>query len=436
MRRGRIGVLAAALAILPAARAGAGDSPPVASPQGAVVVRETVDPAQAVVGQRVRLLVDVLFPDSMPAPPQVATPQAPGLQAFRFESQGLTMQDTIDSRSYAGQRFEFAVYPRRAGTLSIPSVEVRLMNRAGDERGRVRGEPQTLTVLAPPGTDPSRPIIASTNVTLKETWEPAEASKPVHVGDALVRMVTRQAADTPALGFPALDATAPQGVRVYVDQPQSDDKVARGDLTGERKDRITYVFEKEGDFSLAGLTQPWWDLSSKTLRKVTAPGRRITVIAAPPPAATQRDSWSRLVALDWRKLAAIAVGATVAITLCGMLVARLLKALRERSERGPSEQTLFRDFERAARAGDPRATWLTLTMWRQSANIGADRIAAGPAVSLLESCLFGADKTSWSSEDASSLVREIEMLRRSRSASLAAREARLPPLNPPAPAQH
>ena len=37
---------------------------------------------------------------------------------------------------------------------------------------------------------------------------------------------------------------APPGVRVYVDPPQTDDRVERGDLTGRRTDRVTYVFER------------------------------------------------------------------------------------------------------------------------------------------------------------------------------------------------
>ena len=191
------------------------------------VVRTSLDPAKPVIGQHVRLIVEVLFPDRMPAPPQVVTPQAPGLQVFRFESQGLTMRDTIEDQPFVGQRFEFALYPRRAGTLAVPPVEIRLMDRSGDVTGKAAGEAQTLTVSAPPGVDPGRPSIASRKVTLTESWEPAAAKGPLNAGDALVRVIKREADDTPALGFAAPNLNAPEGVRAYADQPISNARSCR-----------------------------------------------------------------------------------------------------------------------------------------------------------------------------------------------------------------
>jgi hypothetical protein len=108
------------------------------APKDGTVVRTSADPSAPVIGQRVRLIVDVLFPGRMPAPPRVEAPQAPGLQTFRFESQGRTMRETIDGAPYVGQRFEFAVYPRRAGSLSIPAVEVLFMDHSGNETGPLR----------------------------------------------------------------------------------------------------------------------------------------------------------------------------------------------------------------------------------------------------------------------------------------------------------
>lgn len=431
MKGGRAAALAAALTFALTAGAAAEDGSPVQNSQRQTVVRETVDPAQPVLGQHVRLLVDVLFPDSMPAPPEVVTPQAPGLQVFRFESQGLTMRDTIDSHPYAGQRFEFAVYPRRAGTLTVPPVEVRLMNRAGDETGRARGEAQSLTVTAPIGVDSSKPVVASTYVTLKETWQPDNASKPLRVGDALVRTITRQAADTPALGFSALNAMAPQGVRVYVDQPQTNDRVSRGDLTGERTDRLTYVFEKAGDYEVPALSQAWWDLAAKALKKATAPGKRVTVAAAPAPAAARNDSASRLFALGWRRLTALAVGAAIAAALVGMTITRLVKTSRQRRARGPTERALFRALERAGRTADPGAIWRALQAWREAANPDPQALARLPSMQALDRRLFGPDGAPWEAAQGAKLVHEIKLMRPSKLGSATAPGISLPPLNPP-----
>ena len=59
-----------------------------------------------------------------------------------------------------------------------------------------------------------------------------------------------QAADIPGMAMLDLAFAAPPGVRVYVDPPQTDDHVERGDLTGRRIDRVTYVFERGGSFPM------------------------------------------------------------------------------------------------------------------------------------------------------------------------------------------
>ena len=94
-----------------------------------------------VIGQHVRVLVDVLFPGEMPRPPRVSLPEMPGAQILRFETQATTMSDRIDGKDHVGQRFEFALYPRRGGTLEVPAPQVTVLDRAGEETGRLRGSP-------------------------------------------------------------------------------------------------------------------------------------------------------------------------------------------------------------------------------------------------------------------------------------------------------
>ena len=49
----------------------------VAAPAAAQVVRTSLKPETAVLGQPVRVFVDVLFPGEMPRPPRVALPDMP-----------------------------------------------------------------------------------------------------------------------------------------------------------------------------------------------------------------------------------------------------------------------------------------------------------------------------------------------------------------------
>ena len=356
--------------------------------------------------------------------PRVEAAQAPGLQVFRFESQGLTMRETIDGAPYVGQRFEFAVFPRRAGALTIPPVTVRLMDRSGDETGKLSGQPTMLAVAAPPGVDPSRPAIGSTRVTLSESWEPADA-KQIEVGDALVRVVRRTAEDTPSLGFSPIDLSAPEGVRVYSDQPQVNDKVERGRLTGERTDRITYVFEKPGDYALPAVSQVWWDLSAHALKRTVGDGRRVAVAAVAVPGDARSGTSPRL---GWRGLAAIGGGVLILLALAALAAAKLVAAAGRRRAQAPSEAALFAKAKEAARGGDPAAAYRALVTWRDSARLPAEALTSLPPVQALERRLFAGAKE-WRGEE---LGPALECFRRD---WLAGRVRRgdsdvLPPLNP------
>ena len=181
-----------------------------------VVVKTALDPAQgAVVGQAVELYVDVLFPGTMPRPPRVRIPDVQGAQVMRFESQGVTIGENSGGRNYVGQRFTFDIFPRRGGALTLPAAEVTLLDVAGDVSGSTRGNPVRLDVAVPQGVDASEPVIASTRVTAVQTWAPDPATG-LAPGGAIVRTITREAADVPALGMPELTFATPDGVRAYV----------------------------------------------------------------------------------------------------------------------------------------------------------------------------------------------------------------------------
>jgi hypothetical protein len=117
-----------------------------------VIVRTSRQPdGPVMLGQSVRLLVDVLFPDGMPHPPRVDPPRVAGAQVFRFEGQATTMEDRIGNAPITGQRFEFDLYARRAGTLAVPAVEVTLLDQAGNPISTRTGTPQTVQAIVPPG---------------------------------------------------------------------------------------------------------------------------------------------------------------------------------------------------------------------------------------------------------------------------------------------
>jgi hypothetical protein len=394
------------------------DAAPSVTAAPDVVVRQQLDPKTgAVIGQRVALDVDVLFRGGMPRPPRVSLPDVPGLQAFRFETQATTLRENQGQEVYVGQRFEFALYARRGGTIEIPPAAVTLLDRQGEVTGTLEGQRVRLEIAVPPGVDASAPVVATRRLTLAEQWapDPKSALKP---GDAVVRTIMRTAEDVPGLAMRDLAFPAPEGVRVYVDPPDMDDHSDRGVVTGRRVDRVTYLFERGGRFALAAVRQPWWDLAGSVPKTAEAAGATIEVAAAPARAPDGTGAWTRA-----RAVAAIGAGAALLAAL-----ALGVFHLRRRNRTGAdAEREAFAALRRACAAADAGAAYRAFSRWRHVL-APKERETASQAAAGLGAALFGAGRSSWSAGEAADLIRGLDVVRRARPP--AAPRQSLPPLNP------
>lgn len=136
------------------------------APGGQPLVRTKLIPAEGVViGQPVRLDVEVLFPGDMSYPPLASVPEAKGAQIMRFETQAVTIRERVDGQDYVGQNFEFILFPRRGGEIAVPAPHVTLLDRSGDPAGTAEGQPTRLGVTVPAGIDPSGPVLVADAVT-------------------------------------------------------------------------------------------------------------------------------------------------------------------------------------------------------------------------------------------------------------------------------
>jgi hypothetical protein len=408
------------------------------------VVRTTLKPdTGGVIGQRLHLFIDVLFRDEMQRPPRVVIPDIPAAQVMRFETQATNMSDSVDGKTYVGQRFEFAIFPRRAGELVIPPAIVTLLDKAGDEIGAVRGTIVRTQISVPPGVDASKPVVATRKMTLAEHWTP-DPKTAFKAGDALVRTIARTADDVPGLAMRDLIFAAPRGVRVYVEPPKSTDKVERdGSVRGQRSDRVTYVFETAGAFDLPAVSQPWWNLDENRLERTEGGGDAVTVSATP--VSTRVKGWLADPAM-WRKpsswivLASLvaAIAAIVRLIAHGSTLLRAAWAAR-RSRWMMSEAKAFRDLVSACRAADAPAIYRLFAIWR--ARLSSEAAAAVlPLAADLERALYGGETVSWSAAQGHALAETLRKIRPTlRGNQPSPRVAALPPLNPIAghiPARH
>lgn len=398
-------------------------------PAGKPLVRTILDPTEGIViGQPVRLDVEVLFPGDMPYPPLVSVPEARGAQIMRFETQAVTMRERIAGQDYVGKRFEFILFPRRGGEIAIPAPRVTLLDRSGDPAGSVEGEANRANVAVPAGIDQSGPVLVAKRVGVVQSWSPDPVSASFKTGDAITRTISRQADGVPALGMAEFSFVAPEGVRVYVDPPAVDDRTNRGDVEGRRVDKVTYVFEKAGHYELPALVQPWWSLVDKQARQEDLPGVTVTVAAGVGLVSEARPSWRP----SW-----LVAGAStlVLLGLIALLARSLATVGRKAALRFRASETYARrQLQAAARSGSPEAAYRAWTAWserlpsREAACLHRDP-ALGPLIAVLKGNLFGARGAGWNRDKGMALARAVGTWRGSQLAQSLERDP-LPALNP------
>lgn len=93
------------------------------------------------------------------------------------------------------------------------------------------------------------------------------------------------------------------GLGVYSDAPAVEDRVNRGDLTGQRVDRITVVCESPGVYTLPGLQFQWWDPVREQLNKRSLAPVNLEVVRNPAWSTPDvNGSSNESLQIDWRLL--------------------------------------------------------------------------------------------------------------------------------------
>jgi hypothetical protein len=268
------------------------------------------------IGQRVTLVVELLVPGFFSGSPAFDLPDPRGVLIVPPQESPTVGSEDIGGTSYTVQRHEFSVFARRPGEQTIPSFAARFhFKRQPLDKdtvaATVRTEPLRFTVKIPPGADKLGGIISARSLTAIESWKP----EPINgkVGDAFTRTIIFAAPGVPAMAFPPFPVVEVDGLGIYSKAPEVLDKSERGELRGERRDTITYVCQRPGQFLIPAIKLTWFDLDSQQLRTIDFPARMLRIAANPMMSSSPEKSHSA--APHLRKL--ILPFAFAAAAICG-----------------------------------------------------------------------------------------------------------------------
>ncbi|MEZ5582657.1 MAG: hypothetical protein R3F37_07725 [Candidatus Competibacteraceae bacterium] len=235
------------------------------------------------VGQRIVVEIDLLSTGFTFSNQQFDLPDLPGVVSIPPDNATLNLSESIDGETWQGMRYQLSLFVLKPGAIELLPLSVSFSVAMGygsePEPFRFTSEPLRIEVKLPPNAEGLVGLVTTSRFALQTDWQPEPTG--LKVGDALTLTVQRRAADVPGAAIPPFELATVDGLTAYPAEPEISDSTARGDLTGERIDKVTYVLQKPGDYQVPGSTVHWFDPTTKTLHSEEIAPLEFTVVPNP-----------------------------------------------------------------------------------------------------------------------------------------------------------
>lgn len=338
-----------------------------------IVLRTSVTPPEAWVGQRARFNIEVLGADGWAQISQMGQLELSGAWVMRTETQGVRLSETIGRTSYTGQRYQLSIYCQRPGRVVIPALPVTVtVKQWGFKTGENRYERTTpateLMCKVPPGAEGIRGLISTTRLEAEQAW----SSRPntVAPGDAVTRTIRLSAVDVSGMAFPPIQHPKLDGVSLYPGEPAVSDETDRGSLRGRREESVTYVFEQPGRVVLPDLVLPWWNTDAARLERFELPGLDLEVVGEAVAEEPVAETTAEQVGPPRDRVPTAVLIAPVAALGLWLSVWLLRRIRRWRIARRQSEPAHFKHVRKALPSGDPATIAAAIMGWLDRIDTG------------------------------------------------------------------
>ena len=199
-------------------------------------------------------------------------------------------------RRYRVIERRYAIFPQASGELHIAPLrfdgEVAEAGGGGSSFGglftrgrrvRIGTGGHRLRVRPKPPDFAGRTWLPAKTLHLVERW--SEEPPALRAGEPVTRTLGIEAAGLRGDQLPAIELGAPEGIKIYPDQPTIRSSSDAESVHGRREQRFALVPLREGEVALPEIRVRWWDSTQDRPRDAVIPERRFRVTAAPSDAA-------------------------------------------------------------------------------------------------------------------------------------------------------
>ncbi|WP_097462428.1 BatD family protein [Mangrovitalea sediminis] len=191
------------------------------------------------------------------------------------------------TRMHNGEQYqvlkrEYAIYPQKTGTLTIPSQTFTGQGQ-NPMTGSLRylhanSAPIDISVKAPPASFKGSEWLPATSLILTDKL--SEAPNSIQVGDSVTRTITIHALGQTSAALPPLNLSYPAVFKSYPDQPKLHSTVNNGTLDSTRTESTALVPMQAGKVTLPAVKVHWWDTINDVERVAEIPPKTLDILPA------------------------------------------------------------------------------------------------------------------------------------------------------------
>jgi hypothetical protein len=339
----------------------------VAAQQTEPFAEISITPEEVTVGEPVTLRVSVFVPTWFAKPADFPSFEIPNAITRLPPNSSRPVSRRVGRDSWSGITRSYQIYPLIGARFVLDSrdIDVQFANPGSDPiRIDVPTGEISFSAVVPAGAEDLNPYVAGTSLNITRKIE--GDMETLAIGDALVVTYTAELDGLSAIFLPDLVAPVDiPGISAYPEQPIVED----GDVA-RRIEKLTYIFNAGGEFSIPGISVDWWNHDSSSIETTSVAALQLAVEGAPLQAepagntAPQRN-W-------WAIIGAALLLLLVLLRLRGWAAKSLAKRQDKERQHRASEPYAWKRAEKALRGSDAHRAHDEIVRWLAKIEPGFD----------------------------------------------------------------
>lgn len=247
--------------------------------QDQAILTAELSEEETLVGQPLILSITILVPTWMSGETNFPNLEVPGIMVRLPQRAGGPISETIDGETWSGVRRRYRLYPLDVGTFTIPRQEISIAYADPDTQAPIDAdlvfEGVSFRAGVPEKAAGLDPLIIAKDFSLAQTFEGETDLAP---GDAITRTLTAKISGTTPVIIPQLSPEFENDLmRAYEAEPNVQESENRGELSGSRTEKTTFIAQGPGSIAIPGFSIDWFDLDTEEIKTVTVPDQSISI---------------------------------------------------------------------------------------------------------------------------------------------------------------